>query len=826
MKIFVASWFFPPATSSEGIVTYKLLRNSGHEYHVFSSLSRQWGYKSEMKVNQEENITSFTVDTDNIDTWVDWCVEEFCSRKEQENYDAIMTRSTPPESILVGKRIKEKYPEIKWIASLADPVANNPYELKAYIDENPTLSEEKKNEIKRVLRIGTDIELKRWEKRPEEGIRLLCKLKRWEDAVLEKADLIISPTDTQLRYLLGDRAWTDRMLPLAHSFDESFYPEKAESAGSKNVLTFLGYSDQNRSLMPLVRAVKRLKESGSEALENLDIRIIGNNPREIHDAVLNYYLSDYISFEGNVSYYRSLEIMKSSDWLIHVDAFFKDLEPGGSIFFAGKLADYMGAGSPILAITGEQSPAYRIVEKYGGACCEAKDIQQLADLLEKIGEGYRPQINLNYRARYNAAHVAKIFDQRVKDLVGKDYVLRRSTWPQVEKSEENKILSICVPSYNVERYLDRCLSTLISHPMAPYLDIIVVDDGSKDHTAQIGREYESRYPGIIRLISKENGGHGSTINRAIQEAKGKYFRTVDADDWVDSDQLADLLQYIVDEQIDADVISSNYHEINIETAVRTEVKQGFPVEFRKIYTFDQIDPEKTYLTLASMQIKTEILRKMKVTLQEHTFYVDVEFILFPVPYINTMVFTEHFIYKYARGNAEQSVALPNMVKRYDHHNRVMRRVLAYEKKVAMNPGQHRYYDEIIKRLLCTHYFLGLVYDEDKERGCARTKEFDAYLKAVRPDLVKWTEKKMMIVKVARQNGFDAEKIDHSVRLAVKRCGEKALNELYGFGKATVVNNLTKKIVYNQFTLSVAQSDFFTNGAGKAVKDKVNTIFGM
>ena len=140
MNIFVASWFFPPATSSEGIVTYKLLRNSRHHYDVFSSTSKQWGYKAAMRMRGEKNIDICTVETDDISEWVDFCVAQFEKRYAQQKYDCVMTRSTPPESILVGLRIKEKYPQVRWIASLADPVANNPYELKAYVDNSVTLS--------------------------------------------------------------------------------------------------------------------------------------------------------------------------------------------------------------------------------------------------------------------------------------------------------------------------------------------------------------------------------------------------------------------------------------------------------------------------------------------------------------------------------------------------------------------------------------------------------------------------------------------------------------------------------------------------------------
>ena len=92
MNIFVASWFFPPATSSEGIVTYKLLRNSRHHYDVFSSTSKQWGYKAAMRMRGEKNIDTYTVETDDISEWVDFCVAQFEKRYAQQKYDCVMTR--------------------------------------------------------------------------------------------------------------------------------------------------------------------------------------------------------------------------------------------------------------------------------------------------------------------------------------------------------------------------------------------------------------------------------------------------------------------------------------------------------------------------------------------------------------------------------------------------------------------------------------------------------------------------------------------------------------------------------------------------------------
>ena len=821
MRVFVASWFFPPATSSEGIVTYKLLRNSKNIYDVCSSTSKMWGYNAKMDSKDDGNIRVFPIDTNDINEWVDWCIEKFKDLNDAYPYDAIMTRSTPPESILVGKKIKELYPDIKWIASLADPVSNNPYELKAYIDDCSTLSRSQKQELKMNL-LDSDISvLKKWETRPEFGIKYLCKLKKWEKIVLDSADLIISPTSIQLRYILGGKGWNNKFFALPHSFDETFYHSYNVSKVNKNkiVLSFLGYSDKLRSLKPILQAFKLAKEEGNSNINKLELRIIGNNPRELEDYVLNNYLYDQIKFYKNVDYYKSLELMQESDWLIHVDAYFQSLPTGGSIFFAGKLADYMGARKPILGITGVGSPSYNIIKKYGGKCFLFNDIEGISSCLCDIAENFTIPINEKYREEFSAKVVAERFDNKLDEIKGNNNSYINRSWPKPVNTQDTKVLSICVPAYNVEKYLDRCLFTLVNHDMAGYLDIIVVDDGSKDRTAEIGRQYENKYPGIVRLISKENGGHGSTINVAIEQAKGYYFRTVDGDDWVDSNQLSDLIKNVLKKNCEVDIISSNYHEVNMDTSQLVPVVQLDDLEYWKTYSFDDLDVSNIYLTLASLMIKTDILKKMQVKLLEHAFYVDVEFITFPVPYIHNIVFTDHFIYKYMRGNAEQSVAIPNMVKRYDNHNRVMHRIISYKQKVDMDRGQRKYYDAILMRLLRTHYGLGLIYDKDISRGCARARRFDQYLKNKDNILYKQIGKEMAIVDLARKCKFDPKvygKLSAALNSGMK---DKFMVTIKSNGKT-----FAKKIIYNPLSITIAQSKLINEGKLKKLKDKTNIFF--
>ena len=125
-----------------------------------------------------------------------------------------------------------------------------------------------------------------------------------------------------------------------------------------------------------------------------------------------------------------------------------------------------------------------------------------------------------------------------------------------------KILTITVPSYNVEKFLNQTLNSFIHDEILDDIEVLIVDDGSKDHTAEIGKEYEEKYPQSFRVISKENGGHGSTINRGIAEAKGRYFKVVDGDDWVNTEDFVRLIQKL--KGCSADYVFTNYYEVNDE----------------------------------------------------------------------------------------------------------------------------------------------------------------------------------------------------------------------------------------------------------------------
>ena len=104
-----------------------------------------------------------------------------------------------------------------------------------------------------------------------------------------------------------------------------------------------------------------------------------------------------------------------------------------------------------------------------------------------------------------------------------------------------KILSIAIPCYNSAAYMRRCIDSLL--PGGEDVEILIVDDGStKDNTAEIADEYEKNYPGIVKAIHQENGGHGEAVNAGLRNATGVYYKVVDSDDWVDVDVYLDIIK--------------------------------------------------------------------------------------------------------------------------------------------------------------------------------------------------------------------------------------------------------------------------------------------
>ena len=139
-----------------------------------------------------------------------------------------------------------------------------------------------------------------------------------------------------------------------------------------------------------------------------------------------------------------------------------------------------------------------------------------------------------------------------------------------------KLLSVAIPCFNSQDYVRRAVDSLL--PGRDKVEIIVVDDGSTDDTSKIAEEYTEKYPGTVRLIKKENGGHGDAVMTGLANATGLYFRVLDSDDWLDESsllKLLDVLEEMRDPEKAADLVITNY--------VYEKVNEGrsHPINYRK-----------------------------------------------------------------------------------------------------------------------------------------------------------------------------------------------------------------------------------------------------
>lgn len=238
-----------------------------------------------------------------------------------------------------------------------------------------------------------------------------------------------------------------------------------------------------------------------------------------------------------------------------------------------------------------------------------------------------------------------------------------------------KLISFAVPCYNSQGYMKKCIDSLLTG--GDDVEIIIVNDGSKDDTLKIAKEYEAKYPDIVKVVDKENGGHGSGVNAGLKLASGIYYKVVDSDDWLDEAALGQLIATIkahMDEGIAPDLYITNFiydHVLDNTQFVSRYVKK-FPVG--EITSWEKVKKFRFshMMLMHALLYRRENLLESGTILPEHTFYVDNLFAYRPLPYMKTLCYLDLDLYHYFIGRADQSVNIKNFVGRYAQQLRVMR----------------------------------------------------------------------------------------------------------------------------------------------------------
>ncbi|MDF2590412.1 MAG: hypothetical protein K0S41_4255 [Anaerocolumna sp.] len=292
-----------------------------------------------------------------------------------------------------------------------------------------------------------------------------------------------------------------------------------------------------------------------------------------------------------------------------------------------------------------------------------------------------------------------------------------------------KLLSVAIPCYNSAEYMSHAIESILTG--GNDVEIIIVNDGSIDDTGKIADEYAAKYPGIIKAIHQENGGHGEAVNTGLLHATGLYYKVVDSDDWVNETalrKLLDKLRDLIEDGQSVDLMLANYvyEKPSINKHKVMDYKTALPQE--KVFTWNDLMyfKQSQYIIMHAAFYRTKLLKDCGLKLPKHTFYVDNIFVYQPLPYVKTMYYLDVNLYRYFIGREDQSVNEKNMIKRIDQQIRITKIMIDCHDVIQIKNKKLRNY---MIKYLCMMMTVSSVFliKENTEESLAKKQELWDYL---------------------------------------------------------------------------------------------------
>ena len=230
-----------------------------------------------------------------------------------------------------------------------------------------------------------------------------------------------------------------------------------------------------------------------------------------------------------------------------------------------------------------------------------------------------------------------------------------------------KILTISIAAYNVEKYLPKTLESLVIPEIMDQLEVLIINDGSQDKTGQIAEEYVVKYPATFYLVNKENGGWGSTVNTSAQLATGKYYKLLDGDDFFNAEALKKFVNEL--ETVNTDLVFTQFTKVYEPEMNEELIEQKYPY-----YSVFPVSTINAY-SMHALTVKTEIIKSNEFHLLERCFYTDVEFCVRCFSLSESVLSLPINVYQYRLGRDEQSVSIRSMMRGVQEHDKVVREIL-------------------------------------------------------------------------------------------------------------------------------------------------------
>lgn len=295
-----------------------------------------------------------------------------------------------------------------------------------------------------------------------------------------------------------------------------------------------------------------------------------------------------------------------------------------------------------------------------------------------------------------------------------------------------KLLTVTVPCYNSQDYMEKCIDSLLRG--GDRVEIIIIDDGSKDATGAIADRYAAEYPHIVKVIHQENGGHGEGINQGLRHATGTYFKVVDSDDALSDDFVGclDALE-ACQQQGGVDLFVTNYFYTHTDGIGDRSLSYRNVLPKNRIFGWEETKTFRVHqlLTLHSSTFRTELMRKWEEELPKHTFYEDNLMVCQTLPHIKRLYYRDTDLYRYTIGREGQSVSEAIQKKRYAHQILVAERCF---RSCHLDTLESRRLRRYMKHELFMMFGLAIVFarlnktaksDADVEQMWQNCRAFDA-----------------------------------------------------------------------------------------------------
>lgn len=282
-----------------------------------------------------------------------------------------------------------------------------------------------------------------------------------------------------------------------------------------------------------------------------------------------------------------------------------------------------------------------------------------------------------------------------------------------------KIVSFIIPAYNSEEYLEKCLTSFLHKKILDKIEVLVVNDGSKDLTNKIGKKYAEKYPQVFDVIDKRNGGHGSAINIGVMRATGKYIKVVDSDDWVITKNLPEYIDTL--HTATADVILTNYHMVDMTTDEKTGWTMFLSCYGQPMDMADLMESWKLVdrcFTFHGITYRREFYLDEGHVLLEGVYYEDHEYATIPCCFASTILPLNLYLYEYQVGNSSQSVAIINQLKHLDDLEKVIRTMQNfYVKNIArLTSAGNSYFIHKLETVFLSYFKLTCLAERSRVLG--------------------------------------------------------------------------------------------------------------